>query len=113
MVYAFTEFVEIERDTIYYSIDGFEIGFSNDGSIKYMHDPYTKVHSQELEAYKFKSTWFIVDQIMRRSIQTRMGRTVVPFQNPYPGKSRGVWSITLDPSMVFKNNLGKMYSISP
>ena len=86
MVNTFTEFVEIERDTIYYSIDGFEIGFSNDGSIKYMHDPYTKVHSQELEAYKFKSTWFIVDQIMCRSSQSRMGPDSCTISKPIPWK---------------------------
>ena len=38
------EFVEVERDTIYYSIDGFEIGFSNNGGIKHLYEPLTKVH---------------------------------------------------------------------
>ena len=43
VLHTFTEFVEIKRDAIYNSLDGFEIGFSNDGSIKHLLDPYTKV----------------------------------------------------------------------
>ena len=39
-----SEFVEVDRDTYYYAIDGFEIGFANDGGINYLHDPRTKVH---------------------------------------------------------------------
>ena len=37
-------FVEADRSGIYSAMDGLSIGFSEDGSIKHLHDPYTVVH---------------------------------------------------------------------